>query len=182
MTSHRASRTLALMALIPALVACSAGEALRGNVDALREPDVVQIRQAQPPGAPPGTCWGKSVSPAVVETVTEQILVQPAEVTADGAVLRPAIYRTETLQRIVKERRETWFEAPCPEVLTGEFIASVQRALKARDLYRGRITGIMDGKTRAAIRRYQQAQGLDSGILALETARQFGLVAVRRDS
>lgn len=178
MTTHRAFLSLAFVAL----TACTAGDALRGNVDALREPDVVQTRQAQPPGAPPGTCWGKSVSPAVVETVTEQVLLQPPEIDVEGRVLRPAIYRTETLQRIVKERRETWFEAPCPDMLTGEFISSVQRALQARGIYRGRITGIMDARTRASIRRYQAPQGLDSGILALETARQFGLVAISRDS
>lgn len=175
MTPQRVFLSLALVGLS----ACSAGEALQGNVAALREPKVVQTRQVQPPGAPPGTCWGKSVSPAVVETVTEQIVLQPAEITVDGQVLRPAIYRTETLQRIVKPRRDTWFEAPCPNILTSAFISSVQRALQVRGLYRGRISGIMDAKTRAAIRRYQKAQGLDSGILALETARQFGLVAVR---
>jgi len=163
-----------------ALGACTASDAIQGNVAGLREPDVVRSGGQQPPGASPGTCWGKSVSPAVIETVTEQILVQPAEITTDGQVIQPAIYRTETLQRIVKERRETWFEAPCPAQLTGEFIASVQRALRARGLYSGRITGIMDGRTRAAVRRYQSEQGLDSGILALETARQLGLVAIAR--
>lgn len=172
-------------ALIPlaalALSACTAG-GLQSNVDALREPDVIASGGQTPPGAPPGTCWGKSVSPAVVETVTEQILVQPPEVSTDGSVVQPAIYKTETLQRIVKERRETWFEAPCPSLLTEEFIASVQRALQVRKFYRGRISGVMDARTRAAIRRYQSAQGLDSGILALETARQLGLVAVKRES
>lgn len=177
MTSFRAFLPMAALAL----GACTAGAALQGNVDALREPDVVQRSGQQPPGAAPGTCWGKSISPAVIETVTEQVLVQPAEITTDGIVVRPAIYKTETLQRIVKERRETWFEAPCPDQLTGELIASVQRALNVRGLYRGRITGIMDAKTRAAIRRYQEPQGLDSGILALETARQLGLIAVERD-
>lgn len=176
MISKRLLSSLALLAL----GACTAAPHLQGNVAGLREPEIVRSGGQQPPGSSPGTCWGKSVSPAVIETVTEQILVQPAEITTDGHVVQPAIYRTETLQRIVKERRETWFEAPCPAQLTGEFIASVQRALQARGLYAGRVTGIMDGRTRAAIRRYQSEQGLDSGILALETARQLGLIAVTR--
>ena len=33
---------------------------------------------AAPPGAPDGTCWGRLETPAVIETVTEQVLVQPA--------------------------------------------------------------------------------------------------------
>lgn len=178
MKSRRAMIPVALLAL----GACTAGQAIQGNVAGLREPDVVRSGGQQPPGASPGTCWGKSVTPAVIETVTEQILLQPAEVTTDGTVIQPAIYKTETQQRIVKERRETWFETPCPNVLTSEFIASVQRALSARDLYSSGISGIMDGRTRAAIRRYQAPQGLDSGILALETARQLGLIAVRRET
>lgn len=142
------------------------------------EPELVHRLGTAPPGAAPGTCWGKDVSPAVVETVTEQILLQPAEVMADGTVIQPAIYKTETKQMIVKERRETWFETPCPVDLTPEFNASVQRALKVRGHYRGPITGQMDGRTRAAIRAFQKPQGLDSGVLSIAAARQLGLIAV----
>lgn len=145
------------------------------------EPDQVETLAAAPPGATPGTCWGKDVSPAVVETVTEQILVQPAEVLVDGSVARPAIYKTETRQAIVRERVETWFETPCAGILTPDFVASLQRALSARGLYRGAITGLMDKRTRAAVRRYQSPQGLDSGILSMAAARKLGLIAVKRE-
>ncbi len=70
----------------------------------------------------------------MIETVTEQIMVQPPEILADGTVLSPAIYRSETQQRIVRERRETWFETPCEDVWTEEFTTSVQRALKVRGI------------------------------------------------
>lgn len=133
-----------------------------------------------PPGAAPGSCWAADISPAVVETVTEQVLVQPAEPGADGTVLRPAAYRTETRQAIVRPRRETVFETPCPDVMTPDFIASLQRALKARRMYRSRITGVMDERTREAVRRYQKPRGLDSGMLSLATARDLGLVALDR--
>lgn len=146
----------------------------------LNEPEVVLEHQPGPPGARPGSCWGKSIRPAVIETVQQQILVQPAELMADGSVLTPAIYRTETQQRIVTPRRETWFETPCPEDLTPEFIASVQRALKVRGAYRGPINGQMDARTRAGIRRYQSANGLDSGLLSSETGRQLGLISAER--
>ncbi|CAN0588010.1 unnamed protein product, partial [Ectocarpus sp. 12 AP-2014] len=75
-------------------------------------------------------------------------------------------------------RLETWFETPCADVLTEDFIASLQRAMEVRNLYDGPINGQLDAPTRAALGRYQASQGLESETLALETARSFGLVAV----
>lgn len=170
--------SLFLLALA-GLAACTSPS---GNLDALREPEVTRTSQAAPPGAAPGTCWGKHVSPAVIETVTHQVMVQPAEILSDGTVTQPAIYRTETTQQIVRKRKETWFETPCEDAVTPDFVASVQRALAARGLYRGPITGEMDAGTRAAVRRYQKPEGLDSGILSLAAARKLGLVAVERDA
>ncbi|TDE40162.1 peptidoglycan-binding domain-containing protein [Antarcticimicrobium sediminis] len=166
--------TLSALALA-GLVAC-AGPSV--DLAALGEPEVTRLMQPAPPGAPPGTCWGKHVSPAVIETVTEHVMLQPAEVHVDGTVTRPAIYKTETVQKIVRERNETWFETPCERALTPDFLASLQRALAVRGLYRGRVSGQMDAATRAAVRRYQKPQGLDSGILSLAAARKLGLVAV----
>lgn len=160
------------------LAACAGPVA---QIEAIGEPEVTRTTRAAPPGAEPGTCWGTHVSPAVIETVTEQKLVQPPEVLTDGTVTRPAIYKTETTQKIVQERQETWFQTPCDEVLTPEFVASVQRALAARGLYRGPVSGEMDRATRASVRRYQQPRGLDSGILSLDSARALGLVAVPLD-
>lgn len=131
-----------------------------------------------PPGAAPGTCWGKTETPARIETVTEQVQLAPAETDPAGRVTRPATYATETRQVIVQERVITWFETPCPATLTPDFIASVQRALAARDLYRGPVTARMDARTRAAIRSYQADRGLDSGVLSLDSARGLGLVAI----
>jgi len=166
--------SLFFLALPIALAACQSTLPLTGPA----EPKIVQTVQEAPPGAAPGTCWGKDVTPAVIETVTEQVLLQPAEVRDDGTVLDPAIYKTETRQAIVQERRVTWFETPCARVQTPDFVASVQRALKVRGLYRGHVTGTMDARTRAAVRAYQKPEGLDSGILSLAAARRLGLVAV----
>ncbi|MGE4326533.1 MAG: peptidoglycan-binding protein [Pseudodonghicola sp.] len=161
------SLVLSALALI-AVAACAPGGA----------PEVSRRSEEAPPGAAPGTCWGKYVSPAVIETVTEQVVARPAKLNEDGSVLRPAVYKTETVQRIVRERVETWFERPCDEVLTEEFVASLQRALAVRNLYHGPVTGRMDSRTEAAVRRYQKPLGLDTGILTLETARKLGLVAI----
>lgn len=172
-------RPLIAGSLCLALLAC---QQVTPDLARFNEPEIMLESQPGPPGARPGSCWGKSIRPAVIETVQEQILVQPAEMLGDGTIVTPAIYRTETQQRIVTARRETWFETPCPEDLTPEFISSVQRALQVRGAYRGPITGEMDARTRAGIRRYQSANGLDSGILSLETGRQLGLVSVGREA
>jgi len=140
-----------------------------------------RLSQVAPPGAEPGTCWGKNVTPAIIETVTNQVMLQPAQVMSDGSVTQPAVFKTETRQEIIRERRETWFLTPCAAQMTPEFIASVQRALAARGMYRGAVSGEMDATTRAAVRRYQKPQGLNSGILSMAAARKMGLVALERD-
>jgi len=142
------------------------------------EPEVTRQVETAPPGANPNSCWGKHVVPAIYETVTEQIMLQPAEILADGSVIEPAIYKTEVHQAVVRERKETWFETPCSDSLTVEFVETLQRALKARGVYYGALSGEMDARTRAAIRKYQKPQGLDSGILSLAAARKLGLIAV----
>lgn len=161
--------------VLAALSGCSPAPTDSGGTAA---PGVSNAARHAPPGAAPGTCWGKHITPAIIETVTHQALVQPAHVLADGTVTQPAVFKTETRQEIVRPREETWFETPCADVLTHEFVASLQRALTARGLYRGTPTGNIDIATRAAIRRYQEPRGLDSGTLSLDTARALGLVAV----
>ncbi|OAN79876.1 peptidoglycan-binding protein [Sulfitobacter sp. EhC04] len=149
--------------------------------DAVPEPGVVEATRNGPEGAPPGSCWGRTVSPAVFETVTEQVQVEPAKVNPDGSVAKPPVYRSETHQEMVVARRDNWFETPCPEVLTPEFVATLQRALSARGLYTQEITGTLDDATRAAVQTYQQPAGPDSGVLSLDAARGLGLIAVERD-
>ncbi|MFU8779236.1 MAG: peptidoglycan-binding domain-containing protein [Roseovarius sp.] len=140
-------------------------------------PERPTIGAEAPPGAPPGTCWGKKDTPAMIETVTEQVQLTPAETDATGQILRPAAYATVTRQAILRERVTTWYETPCADLLTPEFIASVQRALAARGLYTGPVTARLDPGTRAAIARYQAPLGLDSDMLSLDSARRLGLVA-----
>ncbi|MEM6728217.1 MAG: peptidoglycan-binding protein, partial [Pseudomonadota bacterium] len=86
-------------------------------------PEPLRAQAEAPPNAKPGQCWGRDTTPAIYETVTEQILLQPAEVGDDGAVRSPPVYKTETRQAVVRERREIWFERPCDVALTPDFIA-----------------------------------------------------------
>jgi len=161
------------------LAACQ-GPLPIADMTRLVEPPLSRTHQQAPPNAAPGSCWGKDVTPAVIETVTEHIMLQPPEVTTDGRILEPALYKTESIQQIVKERKEIWFETPCEKVMDVEFLSSLQRALAARGLYRGPVTGRMGSATRHAVRRYQAPQGLDSSILSLAAARKLGLAAYPR--
>jgi hypothetical protein len=109
--------------------------------------------------------------------VTEQVLVSEEVRDASGAVIQPATFRTRTQQRMVQDREEIWFRAPCPDLQTVQFIASLQRALKARGLYVLPITGEMNPETAEAVRRFQAERGLDSPVLSLAAARELGLAA-----
>lgn len=163
-------RRLAAPALLALVAACAP---LPPGPDAARAIAPEFVRRAGaggPPGAAPGTCWGAIVEPAVIETVTEQF---PVAASADT----PAGFRTETHQRIVRERTEHWFRTLCPQAATADLIASLQRALAARGLYAGPISGVQDGATQAAIHTYQAGLGLDSGLLSLDAARRLGLAA-----
>ncbi len=138
--------------------------------------EIVRLNQPGPPTQPEGACWESDVTPAVIETVTEQIVVAPETRGPEGQVLTPASYRTDTRTRIVRDREDVWFRAPCPTDYTVEFVASLQRALKARGYYLLALTGQMDAGTRDAVRRFQAERGLDSPRLSLAAARELGLL------
>lgn len=162
-----------LLAALCTVAACTENSALTSAENI----DPISLATA-PPGARPGTCWDKTVTPAVVETVSRKIQLQPAQVSPDGRVQSPPVYKTETSQQVVRPRRENWYEVLCEDDVTPEFIASVQRALEARGFYSGPITGEMDTRTQAAIRRYQASEGVDSSTLSIAAARQLGLITV----
>lgn len=164
---------LALAACAPGAAPPPGGEAAAPVSSALSpDPGAEVLRaEAAPPGAPPGSCWARDIRPALVETVTERTAV-PA---ADGA---GTVWQGETRQRILREREEILVQTPCPEVMDRAFVASLQRALAVRGFYRGPVTGVMDGPTRSALRRFQQLRGLDSAVLSIESARALGLLAI----
>jgi len=179
---NTALRIISLTLCSSVLAACVATDVTRTAVvpandpiGPLAEPAVVDTDR--------GTCFARTTTPALIETVTEQIMVQPAQVRSDGTVQSPAAFRTVTRQRIVRERREVEFETPCGHVVTPQFIASVQRALLARGYFSGQITGLYDARTRTAVSRFQADQNdVLTDQLTLRTARDLGLVAQPRDT
>lgn len=153
---------MALAACAPTIPPPATGETL-----------AAQMRIGPPPETP-GACHARQTLPAVVETVSEQVALPPR----NGAAPR---YRTETHQQIVRDRQEVHFAAVCPDALTPDFVASLQRALAVRGHYRGEATGRMDRATERAVLAYQQGRGLDSATLSLSAARQLGLIAYARE-
>lgn len=143
--------------------------------------EVVRSKTNGPPKGPEGACWQADLKPAVIETVTEQIMVSPEVLAEDGTVISPATFRTNTSQRMIEDRETVWFRAPCPAEMTEEFIATLQRALKARGFYLLPLTGRMDAPTRAAVRQFQAQRGLDSDHLSLAAARELGIIATALD-
>ena len=128
-----------------------------------------------------GRCIANDTSPAVIETVTIQEIELPELRDANGTVIRPATFRTITRQQIIRERAEIRFATVCPQNYSAELVATLQRALKARGFYAGQINGTLDLQTGAAIQSFQRISGLDSPLLALETAFQLGIVALSKD-
>ncbi len=150
------------------------------DLTGIRDTSASDIDPLRPPGAEPGACYGKETSPAVFETVTEHVLIRAARYDADGALDQPAAYRTETRQEMIRDRTDIWFRVPCEADRVEAFVASLQRALKVRGFYHGKITGEVNAATRRAIRKFQQPFGPDSAKLSLDAARKLGLVAVER--
>lgn len=148
--------------------------------DGLTGPGMIRLTEEAPQGAKADSCWGKKTTPAIIETVEREVLLKPAQVTSDGVIQEPAVYRRESIQEIVQERQDSWFQVPCNADLTEEFVSSLQRALAARGVYHGPVTGEMSVRTRNAVRRFQAPEGFDSDILTTATARTLGLVAVAR--
>ena len=167
--------TRALMAL--ALAACGPQIAVKTPRPADLSSEVIQIAGPGPPAAPKGTCWAHDDLPAVYETETEQSLITAEVRDGAGQIISPATYRSIARLREVSPRRDIWFQAPCPADMTPDFLATLQRALKARGYYVLPLTGVMDQATREALRRYQADHGLDSPLLSLAAARELGLAA-----
>lgn len=136
---------------------------------------VMQLPAGKSPPETKGICWASDTTPAVIETVTEHLLIQTEQRDDAGNVTRPAEFETKTAQRLIQDREMVWFEAPCAADMDVSFIASLQRALKARGRYLNAVTGIYDQDTREAVRKLQAEGGLDSPVLALATALDLGL-------
>ena len=118
---------------------------------------------------PGGGCVAFTAPETETRVVTQQVEVSPG-------VLREVVGPQQFALGPGAE-----FAVVCPPVLTEDFVASLQRALKIRRFYEGPISAAYDDATAAAVRAFQQADGVDSPILSVAAAQRLGLVPVPRE-
>jgi hypothetical protein len=112
------------------------------------------------------------VIPAVYKTVRVKELVEPAKV---KKVAIPPVYKTVTKKVKVADSVLKWVPVVCKSSMTGNLVKNVQTALKEQGFNPGPIDGIMGPRTRAALHKFQKANGLAVGGLTKETLRALGL-------
>ena len=118
----------------------------------------------------------------MIERQEVQVAVRHLEADDRQADLAAAEALLDAARDALRDREEVWFRAPCPADYTLEFVATLQRALKARGYYLMDLTGQLDAGTRDAVRRYQADRGLDSARLSLAAARELGLLPTELDA
>ena len=110
--------------------------------------------------------------PAVYRTETKRVIDTPA---ITRTVPVAAVYRSEVVEGGPSTAGETkWVSVLCDVNATPDLVASLQRALQTRGLYKGAIDGIIGRQTRAAIKSYQKGS---SEVLTMESARELGLAS-----
>lgn len=141
------------------------------------EATLARVTGAAPPEGAPGCYAAIEVKPVQFGTVLRSVEIRPAVIDpATGTELEPAVYQEQEFQTVTDPGEELAFETLCAAELTPGFIAMLQRALKARQLYRGPVNGEMTKATRSAIRAYQAPRGLESEVLARRAAQEMGLL------
>ena len=123
-----------------------------------------------------GTCFAQAAPQQATRVVTRQVEVIPAVTGPDGTITTPPVFRNETGPISEQVAPGARFAVLCPDELTPERIATLQRALKARLAYDGAITGVYDSETSRAVQAFQAPLGIDSAELARNLAQRLGLV------
>lgn len=168
-----------LVAAVALLLAACAPQ--RPHVEA---PVTLPVFDAQvltkPPAPGMGGCWHATFRPALFETVTEQVQTTPESRAPTGEIITPATFRSEVRTSQLRPRQGIWFRSLCPQdgLEDPVFLASLQRALKARGLYSGEIDGQLTAQTGTAIQAYQAHSGLQSPVLSIAAARALGLIVI----
>lgn len=105
--------------------------------------------------------------PAEYKTVKVNRVVSPAR---EERIEIPAKYETVVKTVKVADGRMEWRQVLCETNMTSDIIVDVQRALLGAGHDPGPIDGIYGGRTRAAVRSFQQAKNLPRGGLGTLSA------------
>jgi len=112
--------------------------------------------------------------PAEYKEITVQKLVSPAE---QKRVQIPAEQQAVTKTVVASEGRIEWQSVLCETNASPAVIRSMQQALRQAGRYSGKIDGKLNAGTLAAVRSFQQAKGLPTGHLTMETLQVLGVRA-----
>ena len=111
-------------------------------------------------------------TPAEYKTVRTLKIAKPAE---EKRIAIPAEYQTVTRQVLASESTAQWKSILCETNTTPGIVQDIQRALLAKGHNPGPIDGVVGAETSAAIRAFQQAKGLATGGLTMDTLDQLGV-------
>lgn len=111
--------------------------------------------------------------PAEYKTVKTMKLVQPAQ---EIRTEIPAEIETVAENVKVKDGRMEWRPILCETNTSPDVVRKLQSALMDAGFNPGAIDGSLGGRTFSAVKAYQQANGLPSGQLTLETLNSLGVL------
>ena len=111
-------------------------------------------------------------TPAEYKTLRTLKITKPAE---EKRIVIPAEYQTVTRQVLVSESTAQWKSILCETNTTPGIVQNIQRALLAKGFKPGAIDGVVGAETSAAIRAFQEANGLATGGLTMDTLDQLGV-------
>lgn len=112
--------------------------------------------------------------PAEYRSVRVRRLVEPAR---EQRIAVPAEYQTLQRQEKLSDGRMEWRSVLCETNATPETVYRLQRALRDAGYSPGKIDGRLGAGTLAAVRAYQDANGLPQGGITVEVIERLGVTA-----
>jgi hypothetical protein len=110
--------------------------------------------------------------PAICKMVKTRVIDTPAK---EEKIVIPAKYQTVTTKVQKTAPYLRWQPILCETNTTSNLISKLQRILKDKKYYTGKITGKYDARTKAALNAYQKDKKLSQGALTLKTLQSLGL-------
>ncbi len=159
--------------ILPCILMCLINCAAPPAQPPLSNPDVAELSTVFD-----ARCFAKTAPQEVTTIVTQQVMVRPATTSPDGSITFPPVFRNEDLPVTEVIDNGVEFETLCDAELTEQRIATLQRALKARLVYEGLITGVYDAATQAAVQSVQVPRGINSPKLSRSLAEELGVVPI----